>query len=123
MKNLYVKGFTYIELIIVIAIIAVLSTVLIPKFIGLNLEAQQGITDNLAARLNSGARMNYYSRTLNSTSGIRINNCRNVANTLQESLPSGYTIPSKNIGRDRIVACTLKGPQNTQAFFNARGIR
>jgi prepilin-type N-terminal cleavage/methylation domain-containing protein len=116
-------GFTLIELIICIALGMALAIAAYLKFFNLTSDAQTKVTANLASQLNSAARMNYYARTVNPAAGLRITNCRNVANTLQAPLPPGYSITSLRIPTDAIVNCTLKGPSNSSANFYARGVR
>jgi prepilin-type N-terminal cleavage/methylation domain-containing protein len=116
------QGFTIIELIIVISIITILSVIILPKIFYLSSDAQQNVTNNIAANLNTAARVNFYARMINHTHGIPIKNCKNTITALQVALPSGYSVISKNIPIDAIVSCTLKGPNKTKATFNARGI-
>lgn len=116
------KGFSLLELIIVICLIGILGIFIIPKIINVSSDAQDSVTQTLASKLNSGARMNYYIRTINSSKGIPIINCKDASLTLQNGLPVGYKITSKKIANDVIVKCVLKGPNNSKANFNARGV-
>lgn len=118
-----IKGFTFIELMVVIALVAILAVILFPKYFNLSSSAQSNTTNIIASKLNSAARMNYYARTLNSKAGTKITNCRNIGNLLEGGLKPGYSIKSTNIPNNEIVACTLNGPNNSSAIFYARGIR
>ena len=115
-------GFTLIELVIVIAIIGILSAVAIPKFVDLAANAQTAATTAIAGALSSANASNYGSRKVSSSLGIAISNCSDVANTLQGSLPSGYTITAGAVSADTSVSCTLTGPGSTSATFTATGI-
>jgi type IV pilus assembly protein PilA len=53
MKNLKKKGFTIVELVIVIAVIAVLAAVLIPTFVNLTRKANVSADTVLAKNLNT----------------------------------------------------------------------
>ena len=56
-KHLNKKGFTIVELVIVIVVIAILAAVLIPTFIGLNRKAQIAADTSLARELNNAIAM------------------------------------------------------------------
>jgi MSHA pilin protein MshA len=53
------KGFTLIELIMVIVLLGVLAAVAIPKFIDLRQDAQQAALDGFAGALNAANSINY----------------------------------------------------------------
>lgn len=121
MKHL--KGFTLIELIIIIAIIAILSAVVLPKYLNLTSRAQSNTIKMMAGTLSSANAENYAARILSSTNGVPITNCRNAANLLAGGLSSGYSITSKKVAVNATVNCTLRGPSSTTATFYATGIR
>ena len=122
MNKSVAKGFTLIELVIVIAIIGILSAVAIPKFIDLAANAQTAATTAIAGALSSANASNYGSRKASTSLGVAISNCSDVANALQGGLPSGYTITSGAVSVDTSVSCTLTGPSSTTATFTATGI-
>ena len=116
------RGFTLIELVIVIAIIGILSAVAIPKFIDLGSNAQTAATNAVAGALAAANATNYAARKLSSSLGVSVTNCTDLDNALQGGLPSGYTISSAAVAADTDVSCTLNGPSSTSATFNATGI-
>ena len=116
------RGFTLIELVIVIAIIGILSAVAIPKFINLASNAQTAATTAIAGALSSANASNYAARKLSSTLGVAVSNCTDVGSALQGGLPSGYTITAGAVSADTSVSCTLSCPSSTSATFTATGI-
>jgi len=116
------SGFTLIELVIVIIIIAILAVVVLPRYLNLTSNAQVSTTNAIAGALSSGNANNYAARKINSSLGVSITNCTNVANVLQSGLPSNYTITSLVVAADTTVICTLTGLGGTTASFTATGV-
>jgi len=116
------EGFTLVELVIVIIILGLLAAVAVPKFIDLSSDAKTAATNSVAASLSAASSVNYAARKVNSTKGVAIANCTDVATALQGGLPTGYTITSAAAAVDTTVTCTLTGPSSTTATFSATGI-
>lgn len=120
MKKQY--GFTLIELVIVIIILGILAIVAVPKFIDLSGDAKTAATNSVASSLASANAVNYASRKENSSKGVAVANCTDVAGTLAGGLPTGYTITAAAVATDVTSTCTLTGPSSTTATFTATGV-
>lgn len=124
MKQLQ-RGFTLIELVMVIVILGVLAAVAIPKFVDLKGDAVSAATAGVAGALSSAAAINFASRSANVARGNAVANCTDVATSLQGGLPTGYTITAGAVAAGASATCTLTNTTvtpNVTANFSAIGI-
>lgn len=116
------RGFTLIELVMVIVILGVLAAVAIPKFVDLKGDAVNASTLGVAGALSSASAINYASRSISPTRGAAVTDCQNVSNgnILQGGLPTGYTIATFAVTAGNSATCTLSNgnvsPAVTAAF-------
>ncbi len=102
------SGFTLIELIMVIAIMAALAIVVLPRYADLQGEAQEASVQGVAGSLTAASAINYAAWKANSSDAVDVDDCQDIGHLIEPALDAAeYAITAAAIDKDQSVTCVL----------------
>src|SRR5205807_388452 len=107
---------TLVELIVVIAILAILAATAIPRFVDLSSNALSATANGIAGAVASGGAVNYAAHLASAGTGTNVNSCAAATALVQGGWPAAASIfGDAGIANGAMMSCQVQYTSNGQS--------
>lgn len=114
------RGFTLIELVVVIVILGILAASALPRFVDLSSDAEKAAVAAVAGAISSASNLNYSAYKMDPSKGVPIADCADATKLLEGGLPPNYSMSPLGfplpIAKDVPTKCTVTKTVNSTTY-------